>query len=322
MSPHLMAEPGPGTVSSVDRRKPVLNPRESAVDRMLADYAHENGYRISLKMRLRDVIDIDDVTLDWRERNFAYTSHLDFVAIEIETHLPVLAIEYDGPQHLTDHKQIERDRIKDKLCEIAELPLLRVDNLFTRKEGKWRVLTYILWAHEMGKAFYAAQEAGLIPYNEPFDPAFILLPKQDGPGYEYSALASPARSYLDEFRRRHGVQWEARWWRRTDVQIETRLVASLPNGQYLLAQCAIRDFAIQGITALEISEELATAELGWLARKYDDGEAVALSPRQGQRVLDDIGQRAEDGAIRTVSGWHLSYAFGRGNDFDRPGGEL
>jgi hypothetical protein len=285
---------------------------------MLGDYAHENGYRISLKMRLRDVIDIDDLPLDAKERNFAFTSHLDFVAFDVETRLPVLAVEYDGPQHLTDRKQVDRDRIKDKLCEAAELPLLRIDNLFTRKEGRWRVLTYILWAHEMGKAFNAAQETGQIPDDEAFDPAMLLIPNEDGRSYEFSALARSSLNYLHAFRRRQSVQWEARWWRPTDVQIETRILTALPNGHYLFAQCAIRDFAIEGISALEISEELATAELAWLARKYDDGEPVAISAAQGQRVLDEMGKRADDSVIRTATGWHLSYSYGRGDDFDRP----
>ena len=85
------------------------------MDRMLADYAVEHGYRINLKMRLRDVIDVEDLPLSAKERNFAFTSHLAFVAVDTKTHLPVIAIEYDGPQHLTDYKQIERDRIKDAL---------------------------------------------------------------------------------------------------------------------------------------------------------------------------------------------------------------
>lgn len=285
---------------------------------MLADYAEDNGYRISLKMRLRDVIDVDDLPLDGRERNFAFTSHLDFVAFDAESHLPVLAVEYDGPQHLTDQDQIERDRIKDKLCETAELPLLRIDNLFTRKEGRWRVLAYILWAHEMGKSFYEAQEAGQIPEDEPFDAALMMLPKQNGRGYEFSGLAAPALNYLHEFRDRHSVQWEARWWRAVGSQVETRILASLSNGQSLFAQCAVREFAIEGISALEISEELTTAELGWLARRYDEGDPVAISAAQCQRVLDEIGTSAGSSAITTDSGWHLSYSYGRGDDFDRP----
>lgn len=74
----------------------------------------------------------------------------------------MLAIEYDGPQH-ADAAHAERDRIKDCLLEAAGLPLLRIDNLFTREEGKWRFLTYILNMHEIGKGFYEAQANGLTP---------------------------------------------------------------------------------------------------------------------------------------------------------------
>lgn len=98
-----------------------------------------------------------------------------------------------------------------------------------------------------------------------------------GSRYEFSALAGPALNYLVEFRRRQSVRWEARWWRPTDVQIESRSLLSLTNGQYLFAQCAIRDFAIEGISALEVCEELSTAELGWLAWQYDEDDAVAIS---------------------------------------------
>lgn len=284
---------------------------------MLAEYAADNGYRVSLKMRLRDVIDVDDMPLDARERNFAFTSHLDFVAFDAETHLPVLAVEYDGPQHLTDHRQMERDRIKDRLCEAAELPMVRIDNQFTRKEGRWRVLTYILWAHEMGKAYYSAVADRQIPEDEGFDAGTFLLPTEDG-RFEFSALAGPAYGYLNDFRHRHRVQWDAQWWRATDVQIESRSLLSLSTGQYLFAQCAIRDFAIVGISALEVCWELSTAELAWLARQYDDGAAVALSATQGQRVLDDIGPLAAGSALTSVAGWSLHATYGRGDDLDRP----
>ena len=104
----------------------------------------------------------------------------------------MLAVEYDGPQHPTDHQQVERDRIKGQLCEAAGLPLLRIDNQFTRKTGRWRVLRYILWAHETGKAFYEAQHAGQIPDDEPFDAGTLLMPTEDGRNYEFSVLAGPA----------------------------------------------------------------------------------------------------------------------------------
>lgn len=277
---------------------------------MLADYAKEHGYRINLKMRLRDVIDVDDLPLSAKERNFAFTSHLDFVAVDAKTHLPAIAIEYDGPQHLSDHKQIERDRIKDKLCEAAELPLLRIDNLFTRKEGRWRVLTYILWAHEMGKAYYEAVGDRPISEDDGFDAGTILLPKEGGSGLEFSMLGGQGLSYLFGFRKRQEVEWEVSWWRDGDGQVEARYLVALPNGQFLVANCAIRDFAIEGISALEVSQELVTAELGWLAQQYEDGDPVALSAAQGQQILEDVGPYIDSSKVQTVNGWNFYYAYG------------
>jgi hypothetical protein len=294
----------------VDRRKRVLNFQESAVDRMLADYAKEHGYRINLKMRLRDVIDVDDLPLSAKERDFAFTSHLDFVAVDTRAHLPVIAIEYDGPQHLTDHKQIERDRIKDKLCEAAELPLLRIDNLFTRREGRWRVLTYILWAHEMGKAYYEAVGDRPVSEDDGFDAGTMLLPKEDESGLEFSMLGGRGLTYLIGFRQRHEVEWEVSWWRDRDGQVETRYLVALANGQFLVANCAIRDFAIEGISALEISQELVIAEIAWLAQQYEDGDPVALSAAQRQQILEDVGPYIDSTKIQTVNGWSFYYSYG------------
>lgn len=287
--------------------RPAMNAREAAVDRSLARYAQENGYRIAMKMRLRDVIDADDDWLDVRERNFLFMAHLDFVVLDESTHLPVLAVEYDGPQH-SDLLQAERDRIKDWLCEKAGLPMLRIDNHFARKEGRWQVLEYILWAHEMSKAFCAAQKAGYVPYDEPFDPHFFLLPTKDPDQYEFSGLSQRAISYLCGFRERQ-VRWESTWWRGDDLSVEVRALACLVNGQYLSAQCAVRNFAIEGISALDIASDLTITELAWHARRYNRGEAVALSAEQGAAVQAEIGDPEAHTFNRTATGWHLSSAY-------------
>jgi len=51
--------------------------------------------------------------------------------------------------------------------------------------------------------------------------------------------------------------------------VEARFVLTLPNGQYLMSSCRLRQFAIDGISATGVADELATAELSWLAARYD-----------------------------------------------------
>jgi hypothetical protein len=266
---------------------------------MLADYASEHGYRINIKMRLRDAIDVDALPMRQRDRNFLWTAHLDFVVIDMESKLPVLAVEYDGPRH-AEAEQAERDRIKDRLCSEGCLPLLRIDSNYARREGRWTVLSYILWAHEMGKSFADAQERGHIPDDEVFYHGSVLEQSEDGGGFTFTGLDMPAIQYLHHFREEAGALWEGSWWHSTDTGIEARDLLALPNGLYLSAHCSIRQFAIIGISALEIAEELSVAELGWLAKQYAAEEPVAIGEREACRLLADL------------QSWHLRAGWGAG----------
>ncbi|WP_445187202.1 DUF2726 domain-containing protein [Pseudonocardia sp. Cha107L01] len=280
-----------------DRRKKVLNNTEYRVDQILADYADQTGYRINLKMRLRDALDIDDLALSGEDRNFLWTSHLDFVAIDTSTQLPVLAIEYDGPMH-DDRVQVRRDLVKDRLCRDNGLQMLRLDSNFARKEGKWVVLKYILWAHEVGKAFYKAQESGYIPEDEPFYHGSVVEVSDDGKGYGFAGIDMPAIRYLHSFRQAHSCVWQRQWWRSVGLEVESVNVVSLPNSLYLVGRCRMRNFALVGISAHDISQELSTAELGWLAHRYSKGEAVAIGKKDGDMLLGGLVN------------WNLSMAWG------------
>jgi len=100
-----------------------------------------------------------------------------------------------------------------------------------------------------------------------------------------------------------GVTPRTAWVSVTDTHVEAREVLAMPGGLYLSAHCAVRDFAIDGISALEIAQELATAELGWLAQQYADRQPIAIGKREADRLLADLKT------------WHQSGAWGRG-----PGG--
>lgn len=287
--------------------KQILNLREAAVDHLLGEYARDNGYRLMLKTRLRDVIDVDDMALTERERNFAFTSHLDFVAADTTTNLPVLAVEYDGAQHWNDPKQRQRDATKDRLCEAAGLDLLRIDSLYTRKAGRWRVLGYILEMHEAGKAFAEAQAQGIIPWDEPFVHTSII-DTTDPQRPTFTGLDMAAIERLQHLLQSRTIKWWGQWWRVIGGRAEARCVLALPNGQFLSSTCAIRQFAIEGIAALEVAEELATAELGWLTERYEDDEPVALSQEQGRRMLDELNP--EPGKFTSAAGWSVHFSAG------------
>lgn len=80
-------------------------------------------------MRLSDVIDATQARphLGAAEHRFLIhpASELDAVVYSGYTLLPILAVEADGPQH--DHEpQAGRDGLKNAICRLADLPLMRV----------------------------------------------------------------------------------------------------------------------------------------------------------------------------------------------------
>lgn len=280
---------GKAIVQSVPGLRRILTDGESKVDRVLDEYARENGYRLLLKPRFRDVIDVDDMHLTGRERNFTFTAHFDFIAADAATSLPILAIEYDDARHRTDPEQRERDKIKDRLCQAAGLPMLRVDSQFARREGRWRVLGYILEMHEVGKAFHAAQQAGQVPWDEPFIHNLIIdMSNSSRP--TFTGLDQAALERLSDLRGAGTIGPYGGWWRDVDGQIEACCVLDLLNGQFISSLVSIRKFAIEGISARAVADELATAELGWLMQRYEAGEPVALSAQQGNALLDRLGR--------------------------------
>jgi hypothetical protein len=47
--------------------------------------------------------------------------------------IPVVIIELDGQEHKTDDKVIKRDKIKQDICELNQVKLLRIDNKYSRR---------------------------------------------------------------------------------------------------------------------------------------------------------------------------------------------
>jgi very-short-patch-repair endonuclease len=63
------------------------------------------------------------------ERKFAQNpwSHVDFLIFNKLDKEPVLAVEVDGHEfHRNNEKQLDRDKLKDKILEKINLPILRI----------------------------------------------------------------------------------------------------------------------------------------------------------------------------------------------------
>jgi very-short-patch-repair endonuclease len=107
---------------------------------------------------------------------FALQGHFDFLIVDSE-HLPLFAVEFDGKWHQTSVQE-ERDAKKDALCKHFGLPILRIDDTFIEKKYRnMDILTWMVEAWFLSKAFDEAQSQGQVSPMEPFDPcAFITVP--------------------------------------------------------------------------------------------------------------------------------------------------
>lgn len=131
------------------------------------------GVSIATKVRVADVIDLDALDIGSDMYRFGLMAHFDFV-VNDEKHAPQFAVEFDGPTHRLE-RQRRRDEIKDRLCELAGLPLLRVNG--NHLEDRFRGVGLLRWSLRtwfLAEGFFAAQRAGTIPPDEPFDPMLLV----------------------------------------------------------------------------------------------------------------------------------------------------
>jgi hypothetical protein len=107
--------------------KTLLSRGEQRVDQILRKRLEDSGYRILPSVRLEDAIGKNPCEyLPPEEFGFLTRSHLDFLVVNDSYPLrPVFAVEFDGPQH-EEPLQKQRDVLKNRLCQRAGLPLLRV----------------------------------------------------------------------------------------------------------------------------------------------------------------------------------------------------
>src|SRR5689334_2570483 len=153
--------------------KKILNLHEADTHTRLKETCEKYGASVYPKIRLADVLPIENSGITNDLYSYALQAHFDFVVTD-DKHVPLFAVEFDGPSHETE-EQVVRDKKKNKICEIFNFPLLRINAKYLDK--KYRSLDLLSWFVEtwfFRDAFFNAQEEGLVPEDEPFDPMLII----------------------------------------------------------------------------------------------------------------------------------------------------
>ena len=281
--------------------KPVLvNLYEHKTDRLLTAAADEHGERLLTKVRVADVIDIDRLGVTGRARSYALAAHFDFVMVDEATR-PRFAVEFDGSLHRTDARTIERDAIKDHLCQAADLPLLRITSRFTMSDTRWPILTYLVDAFYKSEVFDEAQEAGLIDADEPFDAGTFLIRNPDGRLTFNTLDAEALLSLLQHWQAGRISSYGTESWI-TAVPDATGYQAhawmAVAHDRYLISHVTIHPYRFAGVGPTELADQLATVEIAemvdaWLTSPDQavacDGRALGKAMREVQAAIDAGG---------------------------------
>lgn len=243
------------------------------------------------KVRLADVFPIEGSGISNDEYTFALASHFDFVVAD-EHHLPIFAVEFDGPSHSTDEQQ-RRDEVKNTLCDRFHLPLLRINSRYL--EQKYRNLDLLTWFVETWfteRAIEKAQEQGLYPDDEPVMAwlAYTL------PGHENRFPLWLSCEPLARIRRLHdegrchsrvpslmigideGRTWRALSWLRVTAEA----------GLFVRTGIRAQQFPIDLSEALE---EISSFEIEEALRNHFEGKVELISCRQIETAIHDFRDR-------------------------------
>jgi len=150
-----------------------MNRSEEATNSILRPLTEAWGAHAFPKVRLADVLPIENSGIDDQLFRFALQSHFDFIVTDDDLQ-PLFAVEFDGPTH-DDKLQKSRDINKNQLCERFNLPLLRV-NARCLSEN-FRTMPVLAW---FANYWFAqrliddARQSGDVPYDADIDPMLMV----------------------------------------------------------------------------------------------------------------------------------------------------
>ena len=181
------------------------NKGEKLVYEQIASAADKYGARVYQKVRIADVMDIDQL----RPRpagTYALQAHFDFVVAD-DDDMPLFAVEYDGGGH-----EGRNDAKKDAICQQEGLALFRVNLQTSRIEtARMRLLSYLVNLWFLAEAFAEMQETGELPPDEPFVISAFLKPNAKHVFDSEFDLLGPARGKLNRSCRQHGLPGGPMW---------------------------------------------------------------------------------------------------------------
>ena len=156
--------------------KRLLNRSEEATNGVLRDLTEKWGAHTFPKVRVADVLPIENSGISNDSYGFALRSHFDFLVTDDDLQ-PLFVVEFDGAAHSSE-LQRRRDAQKDLLCERFDIPLLRINSRYLdNRYRKMDLLTWFVNYWFAQRMIEEAYESGALPAHADVDPImFVDLP--------------------------------------------------------------------------------------------------------------------------------------------------
>jgi hypothetical protein len=150
----------------------LLNLSERSTHDRLQNVCAPLGACVFPKIRLADVLPINNSGISDEQFTFALRAHFDFTVAD-GRYFPLFVVEFDGESHDDPGQQV-RDRMKDALCARFGLPLLRIGEKYLDPQfAKMDLLTWFAQVWFAEREYNRLKAAGEIDFYDSFDPRFV-----------------------------------------------------------------------------------------------------------------------------------------------------
>jgi len=290
-------------------RKKLMNSYEASTNEILQRIVTTYGATVFPKVRVADVLEIKGSGISDDLYKYALMAHFDFVIADKNTEA-LFAVEFDGPHHSENTEAIANDHKKNVICERLGLPLLRIDGDFLNRT--FRRFTLLSWLTELWfleQAFYTAQEAGQVPFDEPFMYSLILSdsidlvhPENIKITFPYD-LAYPARRLMiDSYAKgvcKHEIP-EIYTLVPEDGYIESIALLPITDDTVLVGKARCRIFHFSPVVPSEACEDLAVFDLGEKLKNYRQGKYKAQTTDYTKSLIQTLKSAAVTRKARLI----------------------
>jgi hypothetical protein len=299
----------------MDRRKPLQSsPYEKVADELLGNVVERwHGARLNMKERVADVLTISGSGISDQEYGYALQAHIDFVICRYDAErirdIPQFAVEFDGSQHDTDPQQIERDQLKDAICEQLDFPLVRARAPALQRVGDKALLE---WLAEL---WFVYHDLYLGPADEDDDsedderkrrrPRFFnyasiwqdMFGGTDTERYGIDGPFDPFASLRREFMRfvyayKRIAMYEAFVGQDDRGRTQGVVLLDLRGDGYLAGRgrCRLQNFIPSPLLPETIAQDLALVEIVEQIRAFEAGELHPITKEDAKRVTVGLRQ--------------------------------